>query len=167
MRLIERRESYWVTGSTREQLAESMALLGPRRGKQRYAAYTDWELRWSMASVEREGGFGPGEIDVCVLVTITMPRWHPPPTASPSLVETWQLEMRELLLHEEGHRDIATAAGRALREALEGLSSMPSREALDNAAHAEVRRIVDSYRAREIAYDTATIPQIDASPALL
>ncbi|MGK3990823.1 DUF922 domain-containing protein [Sorangium sp. So ce136] len=87
-------------------------------------------------------------------VVLVLPRWRPPPNAAPALVATWEAELRALVAHEEGHRDLAIAAGAAVAEALETTPPAASAEALDEAMMTRAEAALAA--ARERAYDQAT-----------
>ncbi|WP_437554758.1 DUF922 domain-containing protein [Sorangium sp. So ce367] len=85
-----------------------------------------------------------------------LPRWRPPPNAAPALVATWEAELRALVAHEEGHRDLAIAAGAAVAVALETTPPAASAEALDEAMMTRADAALAAARERERAYDQAT-----------
>lgn len=103
--VAERTVHFWITGHSTEQLADAIRVMGPRRAGERYGAYTDWSVRYS---VGRCGAL------VHVEVITTLPRWIEPRTVSNRLIQIWRSYLDGLVEHERGHRDIAVTAGRAL-----------------------------------------------------
>lgn len=111
---------YRVIGSSADDLAASVALLGPREGAQRFAGRTRWELAWSCAPLRaaRGPGFRAAAVEVTVHARVELPEWLPPRGASPSLVAGFARYRAALLAHERQHVAIALRGARALRRAL-------------------------------------------------
>jgi predicted secreted Zn-dependent protease len=148
--------SYAVAGATAAQLREAVALLGPRRGGARFAAYTDWTVAWSYAAAVTERGVRPDAVRVDVAVTCTLPRWRPPRGAAPALVEAWGAYLAAAGRHERGHVELAVAAGCAALDALRATPACPGATPLDATARGRVEVVIERFRRREARYDEAT-----------
>jgi predicted secreted Zn-dependent protease len=156
LRVAVRAEAYAVAGSTAAHLREAVALLGPRRGGARFAAYTDWTLAWSYAPAAVAGGVGPVSPRIEVAVTCTLPRWRPPRSAAAALVEAWSACLAAAVQHERGHVDLAIAAGCAALDALRAVPPRAGEGALDAAVRACVAGVIEDFRRQEARYDEAT-----------
>lgn len=101
---------YDITGSTETELREQMNRLRPKSDKDtaRYDALTEWIYQWGWP------GYGTTKCDlsqatVSFKITVTLPRWVPPPNASVDLITKWEKYMRALIAHEKGHVDNVVA----------------------------------------------------------
>ncbi|MDO9021336.1 MAG: DUF922 domain-containing protein [Deltaproteobacteria bacterium] len=149
-------EPYEVVGATLHRLREVTTLLGPLRDGRRHAAYTAWELRWSYAHRVSPDGWQTTAVRVAVLVTRSLPRWSPVPSAEPGLLEAWARYLGALTLHEQGHVALAAEAGRAVLAALRALPPCAARDDLDALARETVHRLSERAREEERAYDALT-----------
>jgi predicted secreted Zn-dependent protease len=130
--------------------------LGPRRGGRAFGAYTDWQVAWRYAIETTPGGVRVGEVSVDVRAAVVVPRWRPPRSAPAELAAQWSRYVAAIELHEQGHVDLAVAAGRAVLVGLEGLPTFAGPDALRRAADALAEAEVEQVRARERAYDDAS-----------
>ncbi|MFH1149194.1 MAG: DUF922 domain-containing protein [Actinomycetota bacterium] len=145
-------EYYDVTGRTSTDLITAMETEGPEG----YWAYTHWYVDYEYAGEKTAAGYRTGPVAVAADVTIILPRWNPPPGASPELVSRWERMVRAVRTHEEGHRDIGFSTGQRLLDALEALPAYSSREALDLAVGDTAASIISDGQARDASYDAET-----------
>jgi len=114
-------EHYVVQGSDAAALRRQLDLLGPVSEGRTYDGFhrywMDWRADWRSAG----DGCAVTSLDVMLSSTITMPSWTPPPDAAPHLAVDWTRFYQNLLIHEEGHRNITV--GHA-RRALDVLSTL-------------------------------------------
>ncbi|MBU1670712.1 MAG: DUF922 domain-containing Zn-dependent protease [Actinobacteria bacterium] len=145
-------EYYDVTGRTSTDLITAMETGGPEG----YWAYTHWYVDYEYPGEKTAAGYRTGPVAVAADVTVILPRWNPPPGASPELVSRWERMVRAVRTHEEGHRDIGFSTGQRLLEALEALPPHSSRDALDLAAGNAAGAIIGEGQARDASYDAET-----------
>lgn len=91
-------EFYDVGGATADEIRAQLTACGPGS----YDAYTRWNVRWQWP------GYGTAEcrlqeVEVSYDITVTFPRWTPPPQTAPELVLKWNAYLYALALHENGH----------------------------------------------------------------
>lgn len=152
-RIVQR--PYRVSGATAADLADAIALLGPRRDGRRFAALTLWTLRWSFQPAFAAGGWRAVDVHVDLDVVVHMPEWRPPRTASGALVAAWRSYVVALAEHEGGHVAIARDAARTVAALLATTSSSTASDlalAVDDDARARVAAARDA----ELAYDAET-----------
>src|SRR5437867_1748950 len=151
---ITAREQYYdIDGSSAGALRDQIRRLGPKdeSGKS-HDALTVWSLEWSYGTAQRGDSCALRDVKVTLDVSVTLPRWTPPSTASPKLTESWRTYLRNVKLHEAGHRTIAERNARDLTTALTTLRGT-SCERLSDEATRMAERIVADGRARNRAYD--------------
>ena len=154
---ISAREQYYdIDGSSAGALRNQIRRLGPKdeSGKSQ-DALTVWNLEWGYGTVQRGDSCLLRDVKVTLDVSVTLPRWKPPATASPELLKTWQAYLKAVRLHEAGHRTIAERNAREVMAAL-----MPLRgtncDKLSGEATRLAEQIVADGRARNRAYDVQT-----------
>ena len=149
---------YSITGATGKQLREQMNQLGPidKTEGRRYDARTDWYVRWNYRYANKGGQCKITTSTVNTDVTITLPQWNPPASASRALVKRWQRYLKALRTHEDGHKDQGLAASREILALLKRFPAQRSCPELETAANAAAQRIIKKYNQRDIDYDRKT-----------
>src|SRR5205823_6675722 len=100
-------------------------------------------------------GCGLRNVKVTFTLNTTLPRWAPPAGTPARLIESWRTSLRNLTLHEAGHRAIAGQNARDLLAALLALRGSTCQEVWDGASRT-AERVVAEGRARNRAYDVET-----------
>jgi predicted secreted Zn-dependent protease len=154
---ITAREQYYdIDGSSAGALRDQIRRLGPKdeSGKS-HDALTVWSLEWTYGTAQRGDSCALRDVKVTLDLSVTLPRWTPPSSASAKLTESWRNYLRNVKLHEAGHRTIAERNARDLTTALTTLRGT-SCERLSDEATRTAERIVADGRARNRAYDVQT-----------
>jgi predicted secreted Zn-dependent protease len=152
-----RRATYTVHGDTGEELRAHMDAHGPTcRTSEHYDACTEWQTTWRYRYRDTAEGCAVQNVEVRTYVTITLPAWSPPAHAPQDLVQRWNGYLDVLDAHEEGHRDIAVAAGQTMGRALCTIPAQDSCAALEAALDAAARRAMQQANAQSAAYDERT-----------
>jgi predicted secreted Zn-dependent protease len=154
---ISAREQYYdIDGSSAGALRNQIRRLGPKdeSGKSQ-DALTVWNLEWGYGTVQRGDSCLLRDVKVTLDVSVTLPRWKPPATASPELLKTWQAYLKAVRLHEAGHRTIAERNAREVMAALTPLRGTNC-DKLSGEATRLAEQIVADGRARNRAYDVQT-----------
>ena len=150
------RETYYtVTGSNAGELRRAMRAAGPFRDGRRFDGYTDYNIRWRFRYAPRGMSCTIVDATVDYRVTITLPRWSPPPDAPAELVQAWEEFTSALRRHEEGHRDLGAQAAREILRELRRVQT-PGCTSIAAQANATGQRILNIYRERQRRYDGDT-----------
>ncbi len=154
---ITAREQYYdIDGSSAGALRDQIRRLGPKdESGTAHDALTVWSLEWTYGTAQRGDSCALKDVRVTLNVSVTLPRWTPPATATARLKDSWRTYLRNVRLHEAGHRTIAERNARELMAALTPLRGA-SCESLANEATRLAERIVADGRARNRAYDVQT-----------
>jgi predicted secreted Zn-dependent protease len=91
---------YPVEGRNDIEVFASLRARGPAIGGGPHGAATTWKIDWKSAA---NAACAP--VDVTAGVTVTFPRWTPPPDAPRASLGNWQRYVRALTVHEQGHVD--------------------------------------------------------------
>jgi predicted secreted Zn-dependent protease len=147
---------YDIDGSSAGALRDQIRLLGPKdeSGVPRDAV-TVWSLEWLYGTAQRGDSCVLHDVKVALNVAVTLPRWKPSPTANAGLAQSWQTYLKNVKLHEAGHRTIAERNARELMAALTALRGTQCQKLSDDASHVAERIVADG-RARNRAYDVET-----------
>src|SRR5439155_806753 len=106
---VTAREQYYdIDGSSAGALRNQISRLGPKdESGTSHDALTVWSLEWTYGTAQRGDSCALRDVKVTLNVSVTLPRWKPPPTATAELLKTWQAYLKAVRLHEAGHRTIA------------------------------------------------------------
>src|SRR3989442_4893440 len=156
---IAAREQYYdIDGSSAGALRDQIRRLGPKdESGTSHDALTGWSLEWASATARRGDGGARRDVKVSLHVSVTFPRWTPPATATAQLKDSWRTYLRNVRLHESGHRTIAERNARELMTALTALHGT-SCNALSDQATRTAEQIVADGPARERSHDVQTQP---------
>lgn len=124
-------EYYSVTGSTNEELMDSMDKNGA--GVNMWA-WIGWDLNWSKCC----------PVKAHSNMVIKLPRWDPPAGVDPALLDAWNQTVEMMRIHELVHRDIRI---RMLNEMFRVLTE--NRPDVD----AEVQRIIQRQKREHREFD--------------
>src|SRR5437016_9400005 len=154
--IVATEQYYDIDGSSTGALRDQINRLGPKdeSGKSR-DALTVWSIEWGYGTASRPDGCVLRDLKVTLNVTVTLPRWKPPASASADLLKSWQAYLKAVRLHEAGHRTIAERNARAGMAALTPLRGANCDLLSDDASRTAQRPVADG-RARNRAYDIET-----------
>src|SRR5256885_7729881 len=118
--LIAAREQYYdIDGSSAGALRNQINRLGPKdESGESKDALTVWSVESAYAAAQRGDSCVLRDVKVTLNVSVTLPRWKPPATATADVRKKWQAYLTALRLHEAGHRTIAE------RNAREGMAAL-------------------------------------------
>ena len=154
--LVVHEQSYDIDGSSAGALRDQIRRLGPKdESGTSHDALTVWSLEWTYATAQQDAGCVLKDVRVTLNVSVTLPRWTPPSTASAQLRQSWQLYLRNVKLHEAGHRTIAERNARDLTAALVALRG-PTCDQVWSEASRTAEKIVADGRVRNRSYDVQT-----------
>jgi predicted secreted Zn-dependent protease len=153
---LESQEQYYdIDGSSAGALREQIRRLGPKDGGEARDALTVWTIDWTYAEAHSPDGCGLRDVKVTLALNTTLPRWTPPAGTPARLIDSWRTYLRNVKLHEAGHRTIAEQNARDLLTALLALRGATCQGVWD-AASRTAERIVAEGRARNRSYDVET-----------
>jgi predicted secreted Zn-dependent protease len=139
---------YRIYGTTEAELRRDMDKKGPKDYEgYKGDALTAWDFRWKWP------GYGTSDCNLSKAktyydITLTLPRWEPPVSTDPQLVEKWTNYFNLLVMHEKGHVD------RALEHYQELLPAI--QKSTCDTAEQSAQKIIDDLRTADHDYDTET-----------
>lgn len=155
---------YDVTGSTAEELHDSIITRGPKMGDWPLFALTEWEVRWRvrppLPGMRSRVAAPPGRCaiqgaEVELTTRTVLPRWRPSPQASPTLQAEWDVFLEALKVHETGHRDLGVQAAIAVLRSVRSVRSFWCGSLVAEADSA-AQRTLQHYHEQNVRYDRET-----------
>jgi predicted secreted Zn-dependent protease len=156
--LHEKLEYYEITGSAEKDLREQMT----RRGiawsdGKKYDSVTSWRVEWGYEHDRSMQSCGAEAFQASVEITTRYPRWIRTGDAPRELVDKWEGYLANLVLHEEGHRDMLVEAIEDITRSVARMPGAPNCAELDrlvrSLCHERMAKLNDE--AKE--YDVATL----------
>lgn len=150
-------ETYEIYGMTAHELREQMVLFGVtwRDGK-KYDALTTWVSRWRYTWDSGVNSCEITGVQSSVEVLYRLPKWANEEEAAPVLRNRWKQYMANLMVHENGHKDLGIDAAAEMEKAIMAMPPQRTSKALETAANTLGEEILHKYRALEVDYDQKT-----------
>jgi predicted secreted Zn-dependent protease len=146
-----------VTGNSQRDLINALDRLSVDDGTgKRFYGHTHWELRWNFNVASEGRDCRVTSVSAQLDVHMSIPRWHPPANADPSLVRRWNAFVDALRVHEDGHREIAIEAAREIAQRIEAVPPAPKCETLKRTVNIRANTLLDEYREKGRRYDKQT-----------
>ena len=125
-----------------------------RENGQAYLGHTSWHVRWNLHWRSDAGGRCTlDRLHTHLQATITLPQRAPGDGRAEKAFETFSQALHE---HELRHLAIARKAAQAIDERIWQLPTMPTCNALNQAANQMGERVLDEARSEGRAYDQRT-----------
>jgi predicted secreted Zn-dependent protease len=150
-------EYFAIHGSTAKELRADLKRLGPvGETGIRGDAYTEYRIAWQFSMTLKDGWCRAHDVNVDLDVTMLLPRWAKPDTASPTLVQTWNDFSVVLREHEDGHHRLAVEAANEVRRRLGKRIRAASCETLKARLTDIANATLLEYREKQADYDERT-----------
>jgi len=155
--LREKREYYTITGGEEKDLREQLTRKGTAwsDGK-KYDSLTTWHLEWGYEHDWSAQSCNAEAFQASAEVTIRYPEWIPTDDAPQELVDKWKEYLANLVLHEEGHRDMVLEAVGDITNAVAKLSDAPTCADIDRMVKALCHERMAKLNVDTRAYDAMT-----------
>ena len=151
-------EYYDVYGNTADQIRNQMNANGTRWDDgQTYDSVTSWNLKWTYDYSCSNHSCRAGSFKTMVDITFRFPKWIQSSDTSPDLAQQWNTYMKNLVVHENGHRDMAVEAAHQLSRDALNLPPAASPEDLDREIQQMTATEMAKLNADEKEYDVTTV----------
>lgn len=154
----EKYEYYEIRGNDERELRRQMNRNGTKwdDGKT-YDSVTSWNIRWDYDYNCGGHGCTAEGFKTRVNITFRYPKWVRSGDASPELVDKWERYMKNLIMHENGHADMAVRAAVKLGLAVSAMQPASTRADLDRAVRTLARNWNAKLSSDQREYDATTI----------
>jgi predicted secreted Zn-dependent protease len=102
----------------------------------KYDSVTNWKVKWHYGLNLAPEACTTDSFTVTVDITFQLPKWVHNGDAPQPLMDKWDTFMKNLLVHEQGHRDMAVEAATEFTRAVAELSPVPTCAELDREVNA-------------------------------
>lgn len=155
--VTERYEYYDIAGNCEHDLQCELKKNGvPWKDGRTYDSLTSWDVKWNFGLESSPDACTAGSFQVFVDILFRYPRWVPPADAPASLVEKWNAYMSSLIIHENGHRDMAVDAAEDLTQAIAALPPASNCGDLKRSVRKLCRQRMKQLQEDAKLYDEAT-----------
>jgi predicted secreted Zn-dependent protease len=156
-KVTEKYEYYEVSGKNEPELQCDMNNNSCNwvDGK-KYDSVTTWRVRWNYDYDRAPQSCTAVSFKASVEVVFRYPKWVHAGGVPQQLVAKWDRYMKNLTVHENGHRDIAVEAANELSQSMAKLPSAPSCADLDREVQVLCRLRMKKLNDDEQAYDVNT-----------
>lgn len=155
--VIERYEYYEICGCDEEALhCDLKQKCITWKDGHKYDSLTSWDVKWDHGYDQASETCAVNSFQPIVEITFRYPRWKRTDDAPQSLVEKWDRYLKNLTVHENGHRDMVVEAANDLSRAVAGLPSAPSCAELDRTVRALFRVRMGKMNRDQREYDDTT-----------
>jgi predicted secreted Zn-dependent protease len=156
-RVIEKNEYYEIRGSSEKDLRNQMCQKGCtwEDGKT-YDSVTSWYWTWNYGTDHAAQTCSVDDFSVTLEITSRFPKWVRINEAPQPLVDKWDGYIKNLTLHEQGHRDRVVDAAAEFRSAVSRLPRALSCSERDQQVRALSSEIMAQLNAAQQEYDADT-----------
>ncbi len=155
--VTEHYEYYDVSGDNEKALRCDMSKNGCRwNDGKKYDSITTWRIKWHYDYDRGPQTCCAESFTASIDIIFRYPKWVQGDGAPQSLVDKWDSYMKNLVTHENGHRDMAVRAAEELSCAVAALPPASSCAELDRNVRALYSEQMRKLSADERSYDDAT-----------
>jgi predicted secreted Zn-dependent protease len=153
----EEYEFYEITGNSEKDLLCQITEKGCTwKDGRKYTSVTSWNITWNYGYTRASQGCRADSFIATVEISFRYPKWARADDAPQPLVGSWETYLEKLIIHENGHRDIAVKAAAGLTRAVAELPAAPSCADVDRELQALCRERITELNMAEMEYDEAT-----------
>jgi len=153
----EQHEYYEIRGNNEKELKDQMCRNGcPFNDGKKYDSLTTWRVKLDYGYDRATKACAADSVKVNVAINIRYPKWVKTDAAPPQLVAKWDNYMKNLVKHENEHRDLAVAAATELSKAVAALPPASSCSELDREVRTLSRERLEKLNADEKRLDDTT-----------
>jgi predicted secreted Zn-dependent protease len=152
--VVEKYEYYDIKGRCEKDLRCEMSQKGCRWDDgRRYDSVTRWSWQWEYG---HDQACTPDAVTVTLEIIFHYPKWVQTADAPQPLVNKWNDYLKSLMVHENGHRNMAVEAATEFERAVAKLPSVQSCSEFDRMVQALSREWMEKLGADSKEYDLAT-----------
>jgi predicted secreted Zn-dependent protease len=156
-KVIEKNEYYEIRGKSEKGLRNQMCQNGCTWDDGRkYDSVTSWYWTWDYGSDRASQTCSTDDFSVTLEITIRYPKWVRTGEAPQPLVDKWDGYMKNLTMHEQGHRDRVVDAAAEFSRAVARLPRALSCGERDRQVRALSSEIMAQLNTAQQEYDSDT-----------
>lgn len=155
--VTEKYEYYEVCGCSEKELQCDLKqkCFSWNNGK-KYDSLTLWDVKWDHGYDRAPQACSTDSFRVTVDIIFRYPKWARADDVPRPLVEKWERYLQNLVIHENGHRDIVVKAANELSQSVAEFPPAPTCAELDRKVRAMCRERMQKMNDDQKVYDEAT-----------
>lgn len=122
----------------------------------KYDSLTSWDVKWDHGHDRTSEACTVNSFKPIIEITFRYPKWKRTDDARRPLIEKWDRYLKNLIIHENGHRDLVVQAAADLSRAVAQLSPAPTCADLDRNVGALFRMHMKKMNREQREYDETT-----------
>lgn len=122
----------------------------------KYDSVTSWKVKWDYGYDRAPATCSVDSFKVTVAISFRFPKWSRPGGAPQNLIDKWDSYMKNLVTHENGHRDMAVEAAEELSRAVADLPPALTCTEIDREVQKLSSVRMMKLKEEEKEYDAAT-----------
>ncbi len=155
--VTEKYEYYEIRGDSEKEMRSQMRQNGPVwNDGNKYDSVTSWYWKWGYRNDPSSQDCSVDSFRVTLEITFRYPQWLRTDDVPRQLVDKWDGYMKNLIAHEQGHRDLAVEAAADFSRAVAKLPRALSCAELNAEVSALSRERMGQLNADEREYDETT-----------
>lgn len=147
---------YYVSGQTAEEIRQDMNTKRLHFGDGSHDAYTKWHVSWKFWWQKTNKTCMIKKVKTKVEIKSIFPKLLSTSGMNDALICKWKSYKKQLMRHEDSHKDFGINAAIDIEDAIINLSSSFSCNKLEAEANELGHNIIERYRQLEINYDHET-----------
>ncbi len=156
-KVTEQYEYYEIKGTSEKELRDQMCRNGcPFPDGKKYDSVTSWRVKLDYGHDQATQACSADSVRVNVAINFRYPKWIRTDGAPQQLVDKWDEYMKNLVMHENEHRDMAVQAAAELSEAVAALPPASSCAELDREVRSLSRERMEKLDVDEKMLDKTT-----------
>ena len=145
---------YAVSGATLREIRADMEAKKPWKHKS--DGYTQCKTNWRYETTPTDSGCVIQWLTISTDITITVPALAASASKAEALQSRWNVYLKALLEHENGHREIGVEAAAAVRRKLSELGPSSTCGELARTIKREAEKVLSQFQQRHEEYDKKT-----------
>lgn len=148
---------YKVRGETVEELRKELTKKTPiRNNGQSFDANTTWYVKWNTQWAMKGMSCSIISVTTRVSIVFTLPKWANSKDADAKEREKWAKFFKQLVEHENGHKDIAVGSAKEIERVVMNMESRKDCETLKRDSNRLGQTIIEKYHELTQQYDIET-----------
>ena len=145
---------YQVNGVTPSEIRDDLDMKTPiREDGLNYDAHTDWFVKWDFWWNESNGQCTITKVTTRVDVEYILPKLTISRALPKSLKKKWEVYMKALLHHEDGHKDIGVRAANEIEKEIGNMTTRRTCKQLEIDANRLGHKIIEKFRGFDEKFD--------------
>ncbi len=148
---------YQVNGKTPSEIRDDLDMKTPiREDGLNYDAHTDWFVKWNFWWNKSNGQCAIKKVTTRVDIQYILPKLIISRALPKSLKQQWEVYMKALLHHEDGHKNIGVRAANEIEKEIGNMMARRTCKQLETDANRLGHKIIENFHGLDKEFDRKT-----------